>query len=281
MSRFLVTPDWLKERLGAPTTKVVDGSWYLPDQNRDAKAEFLAGRVPGAVYFDIDAIADQSTDLPHMLPDEASFAAAASALGLSETDTIVVYDGMGIFSAARVWWMLRIFGASDVYVLDGGLEAWKAAGHPLESGEAAPQPARFSAKLDAAAAVDFETVGAALTVGSDVLVDARSAPRFRGEAPEPRPGVRAGHMPGARNVHYGSLIDGDGHMRAPAEIRVLFQDAGVDLARPVITTCGSGVTAATLLLALAELGKDDVRIYDGSWSDWGSRADAPVVTGEA
>ncbi len=281
MSRFLVTPDWLKERLDEPNTKVVDGSWYLPDQNRDAKAEFLAGHIPGAVYFDIDVIADRSTDLPHMLPDAASFSAAASALGLSESDTIVVYDGMGIFSAARVWWMLKIFGASDVHVLDGGLEAWKAAGFPLESGAAAPQPARFSTTFDAAAAVDFETVGAALRAGSDVVVDARSAPRFRGEAPEPRPGVRAGHMPGARNVHYGSLLDDAGRMRAPDEIRALFQDAGVDLTRPVITTCGSGVTAATLLLALAELGKDDVRIYDGSWSDWGSRPDAPIVTGEA
>jgi thiosulfate/3-mercaptopyruvate sulfurtransferase len=281
MSGELVTAEWLKARLGRPGVKVVDASWYLPPQNRNPKAEFLAGHIPGAVYFDIDEIADHSTDLPHMLPDEATFAAAAGGLGLSERDTIVVYDGMGIFSAARVWWMLRTFGAKDAHVLDGGLPAWKAAGFPLEAGEPKPAPARFATRFDPASVVDFEAVGAALAAGSDVVVDARSAPRFRGEAPEPRAGLRAGHMPGARNVHYESLLDGRGRMRAPEEIRHVFQQAGVDLSAPIITSCGSGVTAATLLLALAQLGKDDVRLYDGSWTEWGSRPDAPVVTGEA
>jgi thiosulfate/3-mercaptopyruvate sulfurtransferase len=281
MSGELVTAEWLKQRLGRTGVKLVDASWYLPPQNRDPKAEFLAGHIPGAVYFDIDEIADHSTGLPHMLPDEATFAAAAGALGLSERDTIVVYDGMGIFSAARVWWMLRTFGAKDAHVLDGGLPAWKDAGFPLQAGEPKPAPARFATRFDPASVADFDTVGAALAAGSDVVVDARSAPRFRGEAPEPRSGLRAGHMPGARNVHYESLLDGRGRMRAPEEIRHVFQQAGVDLSAPVITSCGSGVTAATLLLALAQLGKDDVRLYDGSWTEWGSRPDAPVVTGDA
>jgi thiosulfate/3-mercaptopyruvate sulfurtransferase len=281
MSGELVTAEWLKQRLGRTGVKLVDASWYLPPQNRDPKAEFLAGHIPGAVYFDIDEIADHSTGLPHMLPDEATFAAAAGALGLSERDTIVVYDGMGIFSAARVWWMLRTFGAKDAHVLDGGLPAWKDAGFPLQAGEPKPAPARFATRFDPASVVDFDTVGAALAAGSDVVVDARSAPRFRGEAPEPRTGLRAGHMPGARNVHYESLLDGRGRMRAPEEIRHVFQQAGVDLSAPVITSCGSGVTAATLLLALAQLGKDDVRLYDGSWTEWGSRPDAPVAQGDA
>jgi thiosulfate/3-mercaptopyruvate sulfurtransferase len=281
MSGELVTAEWLKQRLGRTGVKLVDASWYLPPQNRNPKAEFLAGHIPGAVYFDIDEIADHSTGLPHMLPDEATFAAAAGALGLSERDTIVVYDGMGIFSAARVWWMLRTFGAKDAHVLDGGLPAWKDAGFPLQAGEPKPAPARFATRFDPASVVDFDTVGAALAAESDVVVDARSAPRFRGEAPEPRTGLRAGHMPGARNVHYESLLDGRGRMRAPEEIRHVFQQAGVDLSAPVITSCGSGVTAATLLLALAQLGKDDVRLYDGSWTEWGSRPDAPVVTGDA
>ncbi len=276
----MVEPEWLKERLGQPGVKVVDASWYLPAQNRDARAEFLAGHIPGAVYFDIDEISDRSSDLPHMLPDTAAFEAAAGALGLSERDTIVVYDGMGLFSAARVWWMLRTFGANDVHLLNGGLPAWKEAGYPLEPGEARPAPAAFRARFDPGGVADFEAVGTALK-GSATVVDARSAPRFRGESPEPRPGVRAGHMPGAKNVHYDSLLDAQGRLRPPEEIRKIFQNAGVDLSSPAITTCGSGVTAATLVLALEEVGKTDVRLYDGSWSEWGSRPDAPVSTGEA
>jgi thiosulfate/3-mercaptopyruvate sulfurtransferase len=279
MTDLLVSPQWLKEHLVDPAVKIVDASWYLPAQKRDAKAEYRAGHIPGAVFFDIDAIADSSTDLPHMLPDASEFTVAASALGLSERDTIVVYDGMGLFSAPRVWWTLRVFGASDVRVLDGGLPAWDKAGYAKEVGEAAPRPARFNASFARNKVRDFEAVAAALKRGETVL-DARSAPRFRGELPEPRPGLPAGHMPGALNLHYEKLAD-DGHLLPPNKIRELFEAARVDLSSPVITTCGSGITAAVLLFALARIGKEDVTLYDGSWADWASRPASPIATGRA
>jgi thiosulfate/3-mercaptopyruvate sulfurtransferase len=278
MSELLVSPHWLEQHLADPKVKIVDASWYLPTQNRDAKAEFLSGHIPGAVFFDIDAIADRSTDLPHMLPDEPTFSKAAGALGLSDTDTIVVYDGMGLFSAPRVWWTLKTFGAKDVRVLDGGLPAWDKAGNPKKPGEAKPRPARFAATLARERVRDFEQVRIALERGSTV-VDARSAPRFAGELPEPRPGLPSGHMPGALNLHYERLAEG-GRLVAPEKIRQLFEGAKVDLSSPVITTCGSGITAAVLLFALARIGKDDVTLYDGSWADWGSRRGAPISTGK-
>lgn len=279
MSELLASAPWLREHLGDPRVKIVDASWYLPAQNRDAKAEYLAGHIPGAVFFDIDAIADRTTDLPHMLPDPADFAAAAGALGLSENDTIIVYDGLGLFSAPRVWWTLRIFGAKDVRVLDGGLPAWAQAGYPKETGEARPTPARFNATFSHATVRDFAAVRAALAAG-ETVVDARSAPRFRGELPEPRPGLPSGHMPGALNLHYDLLSEG-GRLVAPEKIRALFEQAGVDLSAPLTTTCGSGITAALLLFALARIGKRDVALYDGSWTDWASRPGAPIATGPA
>jgi thiosulfate/3-mercaptopyruvate sulfurtransferase len=281
MSGLLVSPEWLKDRLGAAGVRVVDGSWYLPAQNRDAKAEFLAGHVPGAVHFDIDTIADRSTSLPHMLPSEEDFAKAAGALGLTENDTIVVYDGIGLFSAPRVWWTLRIFGAKDVSILDGGLPAWKRAGYPLEAGEPHPRPGIFRARLTKDAVVDIEEVKRLLTSRAGGVVDARPAPRFRGEAPEPRPGIPSGHMPGAVNLPSDRLVDSEGRIAAPQQVRKLFEDAGVDLAQPVVTTCGSGVTAAMLLFALATLGKNDVHLYDGAWAEWASQPGSPIVTGSA
>jgi thiosulfate/3-mercaptopyruvate sulfurtransferase len=280
MRDLLVSPEWLHNRLGTPSVKVVDASWYLPAQNRDPRAGFLAGHVPGAVFFDVDAVADRQTDLPHMLPDQAEFARAAGALGLSESDTIVVYDGAGMFSAPRVWWTLTVFGAEDVRVLDGGLPAWRRAGYPLETGEAEPRAATFHARLAKTSVRDMPQVTALISNPAETIVDARPAGRFTGIAPEPRPGLASGHMPGARNVPIDTLVD-EGRLVSPERIREAFQTAGVDLSRPVVTTCGSGVTAAVLLFALATLGKRDVSLYDGSWAEWGSRPDAEIATGPA
>ena len=277
MTGPLVSPDWLKDRLGRPGLKVVDGSWYLPAQNRDARSEFLAGHIPGAVFFDIDAVSDQFSGLPHMLPDSHAFAAAAGSMGLSEHDTIVVYDGSGLFSAPRVWWTLKVFGASDVRILDGGLPAWRRAGYPLAAGDPAVEPAIFAPRLDRQAVADFDAVRTALEGKAAEVVDARAAARFRGEAPEPRPGLSSGHMPGACNLPFDRLVDAEGRLIAPEAIRKAFQDAGVDLARPVVATCGSGVTAAVLVLALARIGKEDVALYDGSWAEWAAQPGAPIV----
>jgi thiosulfate/3-mercaptopyruvate sulfurtransferase len=279
MSNF-VTTQWLAENLGKPGIAVVDGSFFLPTQKRNAREEYLVTHIPGAVFFDIDAIADHSTDLPHMLPSAGEFALQAGALGIGDEHTIVVYDSVGLSGAPRVWWTFRVFGASTVRVLDGGLPKWKAEGRPVEAGEVSLAPATFRARLNARAVAGVEDVKAALAGRTVQVVDARSPGRFEGLEPEPRAGLRSGHMPGAKNVPVSSLVE-DGRLVDAQRIRQAFAAGRVDVTQPVITTCGSGVTAATLWLALESIGHAPRALYDGSWSEWGRPSDLPVWSMQA
>ena len=278
-----VSTDWLADNLDRADVKVLDGSFYLPAENRNAQEEFLAAHIPGAHYFDIDAVSDHDSDLPHMFPSEAVFNEAVGAMGIANSDTVVTYDGGKLTGACRVWWMFRAFGHGNVAVLDGGMGKWRTEQRRLESGAAAAvQSSNYAADFHPELVRDVDDILRLTGEGGlgedEQIIDARAAGRFAGTAPEPREGMRSGHMPGAYNVPYDQLLRDDGTLKASDELKALFLGAGADLSEPVVTSCGSGVSAAVLLLALDVLGHQQTALYDGSWSEWGSRQDTPIVT---
>lgn len=273
---ILITASQLHAEIDNPDLRVIDGSWHLPNANRDAYAEYESGHIQGAQFFDIDAIADKDSGLPHTLPSASDFAQAVSAMGVSNTNEIVVYDTAGMFSAARVWWMFKIYGAQNIRVLDGGLPAWKAAGYGVTDKRRPPEPSAFSAEKDHSRIVALEEMRQRVDTADVQILDARGAGRFSGQEAEPRPGMRAGHMPGAINIPYSTLLNADGTFKPNSELEKHFTNENVDPTKPTITTCGSGVTASIILLALELLGHTNTQLYDGSWAEWGSLGDTPI-----
>ena len=277
--RTLVSTDWLARHLRDPDLRVLDASWYLPAQNRDAKAEYAAAHIPGARFFDIDEISDQRSNLPHMAPPPEKFISRMRAMGVGDGHQVVVYDGAGIFSAARVWWTFRLMGKTDVAVLDGGFPKWQAEGREVEDMPPVIRDRHITVSRQNHLVKDVTQVAHAAKLGEAEILDARSAARFRGEAPEPRAGLRSGHIPGSKNIPFAEVLNPDGTMKTPAELKAVFEAAGVDLKKPAITSCGSGVTAAVLSLALERIGHRNHALYDGSWAEWGMYDDLRVATG--
>lgn len=279
--KTLVSTAWLAAHLKDPDLRVLDASWYLPTDDRDPKADYAAAHIPGARFFDIDDVSDHRSDLPHMVPPVEKFMSRMRALGVGDGHQIVVYDGAGLMSAARVWWLFRLMGHTNIAVLDGGFPKWQAEGREVEDLPPVIRDRHIVVRFQNHLVKDVTQVSSASKLGDYEIIDARAPGRFRGEAEEPRPGLRAGHIPGSRNVFYKTLLNSDSTMKSPDALRSVFEDAGVDLAKPAITTCGSGVTAAILSLAMERMGKDDHAVYDGSWSEWGQFATLPVATGDA
>jgi thiosulfate/3-mercaptopyruvate sulfurtransferase len=277
---WLIETDELADKLGAPDLVIIDASWYMPGEGKDARAEYLEEHIPGALFFDIDEIADAKSTLPHMLPPPEKFSSRMRSMGIGDGSRIVVYDSRGLYSAARVWWTFRVMGVDDVSVLNGGLPKWKREGRPLESGAPPSRTTRhFTARRNLDLVRDLSDMKSLLRDKSAQIIDARAPERFEGKAPEPRPGLRSGHIPGAHNVPFGKLLNQDGTLKSAPELQRLFEQAGIDLNKPVVTSCGSGITASVLALGLAEIGHRRTSVYDGSWSEWGADQSLPIETG--
>ena len=279
--KTLVSTEWLHAHLKDPDLRILDGSYYLPQMGRDPRAEYDAAHIPNARFFDIDDVADHGSDLPHMVPPVEKFMSRMRAMGVGDGHQVVVYDGMGLFSAARVWWLFKLMGQNNIAVLDGGLPKWQAEGRPVEDLPPVIRDRHMTVRRQNQMVKDVTQVSAASKLGDYEIIDARSPGRFRGEEPEPRVGLRPGHIPGSKNVCFKDLLNADQTMKNPVEIRQIFEVAGVDFNKPAITTCGSGVTAAVLSLGLERIGKTDHSLYDGSWSEWGMFPTVPVATGDA
>ncbi len=279
-SKWSVSTEWLAANLKAPNVVVVDGSKHLPTTGRDARKEYEAEHIEGAQYFDIDAIADKSNPLPHMLPSAEQFAAQVGQMGIGNDTHVVVYDSEGMYSSGRVWWMFRTMGHENVSVVNGGLKKWKAEGRPV-SGAPTPAPAArtFKATFNPARVRDAEQVKNLIGDKTVQIIDARAAARYAGTVPEPRAGLRSGHIPSSKSVPFTTLLNADGSLKSETELRAIFEAAGIDVTRPAVASCGSGVTAGVIAFALAQLGQTETAVYDGSWSEWGARADLPIETG--